>query len=259
VIDPASWPADAVASMLITMMESREQPGFRPYSALHAAAVLWSALLAGTAILIGRSMRRIPGQEVILRHGLAGAVLVFYAWYMAFELRPTGFDIERSLPLHLCDLAWIPCSLALLTLRRRAMAVAYFWGIALSSQAFITPTLTYPPTSLYFWTFMFGHTLIVGVPIYLVIVHGYRPDWRGLVFALAVTLGLVAIQFSINLILDTNYGYVGESEPAQRTAIDALGPWPLRVLWMILLGSAAFVLVYLPWPIAAAVQRRLRQ
>lgn len=251
--------AESFASVAVLMLESDEQPGFTPYSALHGATVVWCALLAASAILIGRSLRRVPGQEVIMRRWLAGAVLVFYAWYMAFELRPTGFLLARSLPLHLCDLAWIPCSLALLTLKRRAIAVAYFWGLALSSQAFITPTLTYPPASLYFWTFMFGHTLIVGTPIYLVIVHGYRPDWHGLLFALAVTLGLVAIQFSVNLILDTNYGYVGESEPAQRTAIDALGPWPLRVLWMILLGSAAFVLVYVPWPIAAAVHRRLRQ
>jgi len=46
---------------------------------------------------------------------------------------------------------------------------------------------------------------------------------------------------------DLNYGYFGRETPARPTLVDALGPWPLRVLLMVVLGAVAMTLFQLPW------------
>ena len=53
----------------------------------------------------------------------------------------------------------------------------------------------------------------------------------------------------VDIIFDTNYGYVGPTRPSVPTLIDFLGPWPLRVIWLILIGASVFVLAWAPWAI----------
>ncbi len=237
---------------------AQETSGFTPYGPLHLAVCLLCFGLMAGAIAIGLLLRQDAPSERLWRWVLAAAIVVYFFWYMAFEARPGSFDIERSLPLHFCDFAWIPCVLALLTPSRTARVLAYYWGILLSGQAFIQPTLTFPPTEVYFWTFFGGHTLIVGAALYILIVGRCRPSLRDLGMALVWTIGVLAVLFVFNVIFGTNYGYVGESTPANRTIIDALGPWPLRVLWMVFVGSGLFFVAYLPWPIAARLRGQMR-
>jgi hypothetical protein len=45
---------------------------------------------------------------------------------------------DKSLPLHICDLTRLLVPVALWTNHRAARAMLYFWGLGLSSQAFIT-------------------------------------------------------------------------------------------------------------------------
>jgi uncharacterized membrane protein YwaF len=59
--------------------------------------------------------------------------------------------------------------------------------------------------------------------------------------------------FTIDLVFDLNYGYLGRFTPSRPTMLDVLGPWPLRVVFMILLGAAGMTLLWLPW---LAVRRR---
>ncbi len=228
---------------------------FQPYGALHLAAMAFSFALIAGAIWLGQILRRDPPSEYRWRQVLACAIVIYFFWYMAFEARPGGFSVQRSLPLHFCDFAWIPCTIALLRPNRTARVLAYYWGILLSGQAFIQPTLNYAPTSVYFWTFFTGHTLIVGSALYVLIVNRYRPTLRDFLMAVVWTLGVLILIFLLNMIYDTNYGYVGRARPSQRTLIDALGDWPLRVLWMILIGSVVFFLAYIPWPIAARLRK----
>jgi len=42
---------------------------------------------------------------------------------------------------------------------------------------------------------------------------------------------------------------------AAPTLIDHLGPWPLRVVWIVLLAAAAFILAWLPWWLYERINR----
>jgi lipopolysaccharide transport system permease protein len=39
--------------------------------------------------------------------------------------------------------------------------------------------------------------------------------------------------FTINVTFGLNYGYLGRSDPGQPTILDLLGPWPLRVVYLL--------------------------
>jgi hypothetical integral membrane protein (TIGR02206 family) len=123
----------------------------------------------------------------------------------------------------------------------------YFWGFSLSTQALLTPDLVSGPGTLAFWIFWVMHVLIVGGAVYILVVRGYRPTWRDCLFAIGMAWVWLILIFTLNWVTGYNYGYVGNAKPSQPTLIDYLGPWPLRVLWMGLLGSAAMLVLQLPW------------
>ena len=119
--------------------------------------------------------------------------------------------------------------------------------MALGSQAVITPDLAGGPSTISFWAFWLYHLFVVGAGIYVVVVQAFRPTWRDLRFALLFALCYVAVVFTIDAVFDLNYGYLGRPTPSRPTLLDVLGPWPLRVVFMVLLGAAAMTLLLIPW------------
>lgn len=167
-------------------------------------------------------------------------------------------SLAEALPLHVCDLGG---TLAIFTLgwqKRWARAVLYFWAMGLTTQAFITPINQEPITHARWWFFWGGHSWVVGAAIYDLVVLRFRPTRKDLVVALCVSVGYVLGVMVVNEALDVNYGYVGShGDPPGLVAL--LGPWPWRVGWMSLIGTAFFVVLWLPWALfggAAKAQRR---
>ena len=76
--------------------------------------------------------------------------------------RPVPFDAQGSLPLQVCDFAWIVVAWALLTRHRFALALTYYWGLTLSLQAMVQPTLDDAFPDPNFFAFWGKHVLLVG-------------------------------------------------------------------------------------------------
>jgi hypothetical integral membrane protein (TIGR02206 family) len=121
----------------------------------------------------------------------------------------------------------------------------------------ITPDLAGGPESSSVWWFWLYHVFVVGAGVYVVAVQGFRPGLRDLRFAIVMGVLYVAAMFTINVIFDVNYGYVGRATPTRPTLIDVLGPWPLRVVSMMVLGALGMTVLWLPWRIAALRTRRV--
>jgi hypothetical integral membrane protein (TIGR02206 family) len=236
---------------------------FHPFTAQHAASSLTCLALIAGACWLGRRWRRQgpPGhaKEHRLRAVWIITTVAWQAFAIVYWLLPANFRLEQSLPLHLCDLAAWVAPLALWLQARWLRSLLYFWGIGLSTQAFVTPVLEQGHADLRYWLFFIGHTQIVGSAIYDVAVLGFRPRLRDLAIGSAITLAWVAAITPLNIAFDLNYGYVGQHDPERPTIIQKLGPWPLRMLWLIIIGLSAFALIYAVWPLAGWIAAKAAQ
>ncbi len=228
---------------------------FRSFTALHAAALCAIALLTTLAIVLAR--RRAPSPHATpVERAIGWAYLAAWATTFTFLAFPPLLEPAKTYPLQVCHLNAFAAALLLITRWRILRPIAYFWGLALSTQALITPTLTEGPAIYPFWFFWTTHGMIVGVALYDVIALGYRPALRDYALACAASAAYFALILPVNLAFGWNYGFVGPSKPDVPTLVDVLGPWPERLAIIVPLVAAAMALLLLPWTLVRRYKAR---
>lgn len=202
------------------------------------------------AVVVGRRHRSAPGPTRFSR-GCAILIPTVTVPFQVIDL-VANFDIDVTLPLHLCDLAWVAATWALWTHRPFPVALTFYWGLTLNIQGVVTPSLNedFPhPRYFAFWAL---HLLIVWAAVYLALGLRKAPRWRDLAATVLTTLVWAVSTYAFNVMADTNYGYLLRKPRA--SVLDLLGPWPWYVVQEI-------VLIVLVWTLlTAAVQRwRVRE
>ncbi|MCR9076664.1 MAG: TIGR02206 family membrane protein [bacterium] len=216
---------------------------FRAFTTFHW--LVFAICVGSMALLcvIGkRLLRRGEDHEARFRKLLAWSIILSQGFI--FARRFVYFDLQDSLPLHMCRLGVIIAAWQLLTLDRRARSLTLFWGLGLSSQIFFTPYLDVGYGHLSFWIYWLNHVQIVGVAIYDIVVLGYRPRFRDLRFATLAGVIYALITIGLNVLLGTNYSYLGEGQHDGSSIVDKLGPFPQRTIWMIVGAFVIFCLIY---------------
>jgi len=198
--------------------------------------------------MLGRRHRDQPS-EVTLRRAFAVVLLAFAIPLNVALLLPGEFDKGTSLPLQLCDLAWMTGAIALWTLRPWAIALTYFWALTLTIQAIITPSLGESFPELRFFGFWGQHFLVVWSAVLLAWGLGRAPGWWGYRFTVAVTALWAVVMIGFNKLTDTNYGYL-DHKPSSGSALDLLGPWPWYIAAEIVILSVVWALMTWPWEIS---------
>src|SRR5690349_10779246 len=178
------------------------------------------AVCVGLAAL-GRAHRGTLA-EVRFRRGFALLIPCFTVPMQVLQLLPDDFGMGTSLPLQLCDLAWVAAIVALWTRHWLATALVYYWGLTLTVQGIVTPSLSelFPdPRYFMFWGM---HFFTVWAAVYLVFGLGVRLDWRSYRTTILCTLVWVAVVMPFNAITGTNYGYLNR-KPSVGSLLDLLG------------------------------------
>ena len=144
----------------------------------------------------------------------------------------------------------------LLTKSYRIYEFAYFIGIAGAMQAFLTPEAG----QYGLWHFRAMQTLIVHgtlivTPIYLTLKEGFRPTWKSMLRVIVGVNIYMVIVYFINLALGSNYLFIMHKPPSA-SLLDVLGPWPWYNLATEAIGLVIFLLLYLPWIIKDAREKR---
>ena len=199
---------------------------------------------AAGMVRLGVGLRGEP-HESSFRRSFAVVIPVFTVPMQVLQLLPDDFDLGTSLPLQICDLSWMVGVWALWTRSARAIALAYFWGLTLTVQAILTPSLaeTFPdPRYFGFWGM---HFLSVWAAVYLVVAVG-GPTWSGYRFSVACTAVWAVLVFAFNAATDTNYGYLN-AKPSSASALDLLGPWPVYVVAEVAVLVLVWALMTWPW------------
>ena len=181
------------------------------------------------------------GDDVRFRRGFAVAILCFTIPFQALQLLPSDFNLDTSLPLQYCDITWMVAVVALWTRRWWAVALTFFWGLTLTIQGVITPSLgqEFPdPRYFMYWGM---HFLSIWAAGWLV-GSGSRPDWRDYRIAVLVTAVWAVVVLAFNGATGTNYGYLNRKPPGA-SALDLLPDWPVYVLIEVVLVLGVWALL----------------
>jgi len=204
--------------------------------------------LAGIAVIVAWG-KKAGKNERIPRAVLAFLCLSAFAYTQAAWMTIEGDpDLDSSLPLHLCDLAAMIAGFALLTEKRLLCVLTYFWGLAATIQALLTPAITVGFPHPAFVAFFVQHFSIVAAALYLPAVRGWRsgrPWWRGPLTALLWANAYLVLSMGVNAWLGTNFGFTAR-KPVNPSLLDHMGPWPWYLLGMQALAVVLFSLLALP-------------
>lgn len=212
----------------------------------HLALLALSALLAVLTVWGVRRVRRPASRDAVLR--CAGWLLLALSIaYVVWLALPGNWHLEHSLPLHFSDALRFIAAIALIWQPRWAVAMIYYGGLTLNTQAILTPHpsfLVWPTIDFaFFWVL---HIAVFLTPLALVWGGGHRPTWRGFVLSYAAALGWAALAMVVNAQIGTNYGFLNRP-PEGVSFIDVLGPWPAYVVWLAVLTGVVWALMTWPW------------
>ena len=215
---------------------------FHLFGAAHfiilAAVVVLAAALAAV-------QRRFLRGSSRLRIGLAIFLLADAAMWYSYLGAAGSRIFPGQLPLELCDVTFYLMAFVLLTLHRGVFDVAYYWALAGSTMALLTPNLWEHFPSFATVQFFIAHGLVVSVALYLVWSRQIRPQ-RGSVARAMIALNLLALFDGVfDAVFNTDYMYL-RAKPANVSLLNLLGPWPWYVLAAEPVALAFFLLLY--WP-----------
>lgn len=192
----------------------------------------------------GRAVRGRAAEPVASR--LFAALLVGVTVPLqVLQLLPDDFTVGGSLPLELCDLAWVVAAYALWTGSLRVSQLLYYW-VPLVAQAIITPDVHEAFPEPRWWMFWGMHFLSLWAVAFLTFGLRRRPSWPGYRFALLVTAAWAGLAMAINALIGTDYGYLNR-KPEVSSLLDLLGPWPAYVVLEVLVVAAVWALMTWPW------------
>jgi hypothetical integral membrane protein (TIGR02206 family) len=218
----------------------------------------WISVALGAAIATGLCIacRRRPGPWVPWAGRAIAVILALDAVvFLARPLMQGGWSVRTSLPLALCDIAlvvaavtcWWPGWML-------GVELTYFWGLAGTLQAVITPDLSAGFPQLEFFQFVVGHVGIVVAALYLVVGLRLEPRHGAVPRVLAITVAYAVVLGIFDWATGSNYMYLA-APPDRGTLLSLLGPWP----WYLLSATAVayLLLVLLDLPFRRSRRREL--
>lgn len=191
----------------------------------------WSTVaLAGVGcVILCAVARRHPGPWTVVTARVLALALAGDAVSYSVGLAVQGtWSPKTSLPLALCDAGVLVAAAACWWRVVLLVELTYFWGLAGTLQAIITPDLNVGFPHLVFFQYVVGHVGIVVAALFLVVGMRIVPRRRSVVRVFAITLGYTALVGIVDALTGANYMFL-RTPPAEWTLLRVLGPWPWYV------------------------------
>jgi len=210
----------------------------------HVAALLVAALAALALCAVARRWpgRRAAAAAVALGAATAGAETVWIAWLVARG----AWTPAIGLPLHLCDAAAFLAAAALWTRRRALVELLWFWAMAGTVQALLTPDVPGRFPDLLWFQYYAAHGGIVVAALVLVVGFRIAPRPGAWARALLLTAAYAAAVGAVDALTGGDYLYL-RRPPAHPSLLDAMGPWPWYLASSAALAIALFPLLQAPF------------
>ena len=216
---------------------------FHLLSPLHLAILI---AIPVTAAFLTLATRKYPASAVATRVALAAFLAADGLIWYAYRYYAHGVRFPDLLPLEMCDASFWLTVAALLTLEEHTFDLAYYWGIAGSGMAVLTPYLRSPLHTFQSAQYFAGHSLLIIGVLYLIWSRQTRPRLRSWWFAWW-TLNLYGVMVAVvDYFGGTNFMYLRQ-KPTSSSLFDVLGQWPWYILGADLVALVLFRLMQLPF------------
>ncbi len=226
---------------------------FHPFGPSHWIAMALMLAAAAALILARRAFQGLAFDKAV-RWTLAAVLVADWIAYLVMFYRNGWLVIGNVLPLSLCDWATIAVVVTLLHPNQKSFELSYFWALAGTLLASITPDLAYDfPDPRFIFYFLY-HAIIIASVLYMAFALGMRPVAGSLGRVIAWTLAYIAVAGAADWLLGTDYGFL-RAKPAVATVFDAMPPWPWYIAVSFLIGVGAMCLFYAPYFIADRTRR----
>jgi len=169
-----------------------------------------------------------------------GLVLAADAVSYSIGLAVAGtWSAKTSLPLALCDVAVLVAACACWWRVPLLVELTYFWGLAGTLQAVVTPDLNSGFPHLLFFQYVAGHLGIVVAALFLVVGMRISPRPGAVRRTFAITVGYSAVVGIVDGVTGANYMFL-RRPPGEWTLLRLLGPWP----WYTLSAAAVALVLF---------------
>ena len=169
-----------------------------------------------------------------------------YFWHKIY----IGANVANHLPVTVCGWAAILSAFMLLTKKKGIFDVVYFFVLAGSINALITPAVIIDngPTHFRYYQFWVEHTSIFIAVFYMIFVFGYKINLKSMLRSgiVLVVLTLLAIYVNSN-IEGANYLFLSTTEAGDSVLNFLPSNLGLRLLVMGGVIGTLYFLAYLPW------------
>jgi hypothetical integral membrane protein (TIGR02206 family) len=219
-----------------------------PVTATVSPPAYWSAVivaLIGCVAVSVLALRRPGAWRITVARVLGLALGADVVAYTVGEIVQGTWSARTDLPLALCDVAALVAAIACWWRVPLLVELTYFWGLAGTLQAVITPDLNVGFPHLVFFEYLVGHLGIVCAALFLVVGLGIRPRPHAVPRVFAITVTYTAFVGLIDGLTGANYMFLRQP-PGEWTILRLLGPWP----WYTFSAAAVALglLLLLDWP-----------
>jgi hypothetical integral membrane protein (TIGR02206 family) len=220
----------------------------RVFSPAYITTLVVTILTATTLCVAGRRHRDpMPARWMLAANWLlAAALLATSGLWLATTVGDQAFSAATSLPFALCDIAALVAAAALLSRQILLVEITYFWGLAGTLQALLTPDLKVGWPSLEFVEYVVAHAAIVCAAVFLVVGQRLVPRPRAVLRMWLITIGYTAIVGGIDAVTGGNYMYLRQT-PSEWTLLSVLGPWPWYLASAAAVAAVLFAVLDAPF------------
>ncbi|MBP1970002.1 putative integral membrane protein (TIGR02206 family) [Virgibacillus natechei] len=178
------------------------------------------------------------------RWTLFGLLVLSEASYHIWASINGIWTAEYYIPLHLCSMAGITATIALVTHNKKLIIFTFFIGLIPAVMALLTPELHYEFPHFRFLMFFIQHMVISWVSIFLVITRSVAITFKSTMEAYGYLLLYAAITgLIINPVLNSNYLFLSHT-PTASTPLDFLGSGIWYYINLCLLALAMFIALF---------------
>jgi hypothetical integral membrane protein (TIGR02206 family) len=209
----------------------------------------WTTVALAAAVCLATCLaaRRWPGAWRVTAARVIGLALAAdVVIYSIGEAVQGSWSAKTDLPLALCDVAALVAALACWWRRPLLVELTYFWGLAGTLQAVLTPDLNVGFPHLVFFEYLVGHLGIVYAALFLVVGLGLRPRPGSVPRVFAITAIYTAFVGLIDGVTGANYMFLRQP-PGEWTVLRLLGPWPWYTCSAAALALVLLTLLDLPF------------